>query len=454
MQSETAVLPREKALNAVLRFIEWLDHYGEVSYDFQSFYAGHIGRSAKALYYRKPLLGSLAVSPIIFCEAFVPSARKLFWKPQRFPIGDAHYAMGFFFLAQVLEQEQYYRRAVRFLEILDQTRCPGYDEYCWGYPYNWETVRGTIKQGTPLITTVPYVYEAFKQAYQMDGDDRWFRIMRSIAQHALQDYKDLETSPSASTCSYTPDPQDSLSVVNANAYRAFLLTSAGLDFSEQKYRRIAERNLNFVIEAQNPDGSWHYANDGQRHFIDHFHTCFVLKALVKIEMLTGDPKCTQAIERGVRYYVRNLFDERGLPKPFSRPPRLTVYRRELYDYAECVNLALLLRGRSPELDDILPIVLNQILAVWQQPDGSFRSRQLLLGWDNTPMHRWGQSQMFRSLCFLLREKTMEDAFVASHSGGFDSEQACRSAPAGTHGMCNSPVHQSRASSGLRGKETL
>ena len=452
-QSETAVLPKEKALKAVLRFIHWLDQYGEVSYDFQSFYAGHLGQSAKALYYRKPLLGSLAVSPMVFCEAFVPSARRLFWKPQRFPIADAHYAMGFSFLARVLEEEQYYRRAVRFLEILHQTRCPGYDNYCWGYPYNWETMRGTIREQTPLITTVPYVYEAFRQAYQIDGDDRWFRIMRSIAQHALQDYKDFETSPSASTCSYTPDPKDSLSVINANAYRAFLLTSAAVDFSEEKYLRIAERNLNFVIESQNPDGSWYYANDGQRHFIDHFHTCFVLKALAKIEMLTGDPKCTKAIERGIRYYVKSLFDERGSPKPFSRPPRLTVYRRELYDYAECVNLAILLRGRFREFDDILSIVLNQILTVWQEPDGSFRSRQLLFGWDNTPMHRWGQSQMFRSLCFLLRGKLSVDAFVAPPSSGFDSERASGSRLTGIRRTCNSPVPLAADPRGRREKET-
>jgi hypothetical protein len=24
-----------------------------------------------------------------------------------------------------------------------------------------------------------------------------------------------------------------------------------------------------------------------------------------------------------------------------------------------------------------------------------------VGWDNVPMHRWAQSQIFRSLCFLL-----------------------------------------------------
>jgi len=78
---------------------------------------------------------------------------------------------------------------------------------------------------------------------------------------------------------------------------------------------------------------------------------------------------------------------------------LTVYKRELYDYAECINLAVLLQGRFPALDGILAKIIN--LNGWQKSDGSFRSRQLLLGWDNTPMHRWAQSQFFRSLCFVL-----------------------------------------------------
>jgi hypothetical protein len=398
---EFRALSDEKILKSVLRFVDWLSRYGETSYDFQGFYASELGRRAKALYYKRPLLGTLAVAPIIFSEAFVPSARRIFWKRQRFPIADAHYAMGFAFLAQALEQDQYYEKAVRFLQILKETRCRGYDNYCWGYPFNWETIRGTIREGTPLITTVPYVYEAFRQVWELDQSEEWLQIMRSIAQHALEDYKDFATSSNASTCSYTPDPEQSIGVINANAYRAFLLTSAASDLSQDRFWKAGERNLNFVIEAQNPDGSWYYANDGKRLFIDHFHTCFVLKALVKIEQMTDHRGCTEAIERGVQYYVGNLFDRDGLPKPFSRRPRLTVYRRELYDYAECINLVVLLKGRFPKLDSYLSVVLNDILNVWQSQDGSFRSRRLLLGWDTTPMHRWAQSQLFRSLCLLL-----------------------------------------------------
>ena len=257
-----------------------------------------LGRSAKALYYKRPMLGIAAVSPMILCEAFLPSARALFHIKQRFPIADAHYAMGFAFLAKTTGDERHYRRAVHFLEVLESTRCPGYERYGWGYPFDWETRNGTMKHGTPLITSVPYMYEAFREVFSIDSSPKWQRILQLIAEHAAYDYHDRQTSERASSCSYTPDPNDPCGVINASAYRAFVLTRASLDLSSSDYRRIAERNMRFVIEAQNEDGSWYYSTDGQRDFIDHFHTCFVLKALAKIEALTGDAECTRAIERG------------------------------------------------------------------------------------------------------------------------------------------------------------
>jgi hypothetical protein len=391
----------ESVHSAVLRFVSWLARFGETSYDHQSYFASDLGRRAKALYYRKPLLGTLSVSPMIFSEAFVPSLRWLFFKPQRFPIADAHYAMGFAFLARTERQETHLKSAVHFLKVLKETRCRDFRHYTWGYPFHWETRRGTLREGTPMITTIPYVYEAFRQVYTLDGDPQWLEVMQSIAQHALEDYQDYEVSAGASTCCYTPGPDNSSGVINASAYRAFLLTQAALDFREEKYRKAAERNLNFVVESQNLNGSWYYSTDNVRDFVDHFHTCFVLKALIKIEQLTGSAQCRTAIERGVHYYVANLFDSDGLPKPFSKRPRLTVYRRELYDYAECINVGVLLQGQFPDLDRILSLVLNDLLQRWQKSDGSFRARELLLGWDNVPMHRWAQSQMFRSLCFFL-----------------------------------------------------
>ena len=406
----------EKVASVLDDFTEWLARYGETSRDHQTFFAGATGQAAKALYYRHKLLGMAAVAPMIFFEAFLPSARQFFHRPTRFPIADAHYAMGFAFLFQVTNDEAHLRQAIHFLDGLKNSRSPGFTEYCWGYPYDWVTRNGMIRSQTPLITTTPYVYEAFLQAYEIlesgDGGRRTEgrnedlleqdkRIIQSIARHASVDIKDFKTSANASSCSYTP--YDGGGVINAAAYRAFLLTSASQIFSNDSYFNAAERNLNFVLENQNADGSWFYAVDGVRDFVDHYHTCFVMKALAKIHTLTGHAATLEALNRGVNYYLKNLFDDDGLPKPFSKAPRLTVYKRELYDCAECINLCLLLRGRFSQLENMLETVVEGILKDWIKPDGSFRSRRLHVGWDNVPMHRWGQSQMFRALALYLRE---------------------------------------------------
>src|SRR4051794_24495089 len=170
---ETMINPTRPQLETVVsNFAQWLVRYGETSYDFQTFYASEVGRAAKRLYYKNRHLGTLAVAPIIFCEAFVPSARQFFFVRQRFPIADAHFAMGFAFRYQTTQALADYQRAVHFLEVLLETRCPSRTGYGWGYPFDWEGIDGTSTKETLLITTLPYVYEAFSQVYAIDHDDR------------------------------------------------------------------------------------------------------------------------------------------------------------------------------------------------------------------------------------------------------------------------------------------
>jgi hypothetical protein len=406
------------------RFVAWLSRFGETSYDHQSFFAGPFGGSTKALYYKRPKLGTLAVAPMISFEAFLPSARQLFWRKQRFPIADAHYAMGFALLADLTGNLSYYKRAVHFLEVLESTRCPGYQHLGWGYPFNWVTRTGVMRAGTPLITTTPYVYEAFAYVYGIDEKEHWLDVMASTAEHAARDFPERQLSFDAATVGYNPTDTKG-GVVNASAYRAFLLTSAAHQFARDDYREIAERNLNFVLQSQQQNGSWFYAADGVRDFVDHFHTCFVLKSLAKIENLTGHEGCRRAIEAGVQYYVEHLFDEEGRPKPFSRAPRLTVYRQELYDYAECINLGALLKGRFRALDERVETTLADLLTDWQKADGAFRSRRLLLGWDNVPMHRWAQSQIFRSLCLYRSVIQNPGGALCSLAAARDGQSTCR-----------------------------
>ena len=205
-------------------FIDWLDGYGETSWDYQSFFAGPVGGRAKALYYSHGLIGTAAVAPMIFCEAFVPSGRRLFHHPMRFPIADAHYAMGFAFLYQATGDSSQLENAVHFLTELKKSRCVGFKEYCWGYPFDWVTRNGIIKEQTPLITTTPYCYEAFLQVFELTGQDEWKVIVESIARHAAADIKDFRTSERASSCRLIrryPEAQAGFGRDHAVAFRTF-----------------------------------------------------------------------------------------------------------------------------------------------------------------------------------------------------------------------------------------
>lgn len=376
-------------------FIAWLERFGETSQDQYDFWATAWGRRAKALYYRSPRIGALAVAPLVFLDAFLPRTRGLVRPRQRFPIADAHYAIGFFALAEAEGDDRWVERGRSFLGHLKASRCPGFADWCWGYPFHWQTVFGLFEAGRPLITTMPYCYEAFEAGYELTGDPEYLEIMESAAAFAHDGIPVAEVAPGVEACSYTPF--DRRRVVNASAYRAFLLIAAGHRFQRPAWVGAGERNLAFVLDSQREDGSWLYAMDGHDRFVDNFHTCFVLKNLVKAWRISGDPGVRAAIERGHGYWRHALLDESGQPRPFSKPPRLTLHRRDLYDYAEGINLALLLRDLIPDARAVLHALVDGLLQEWVLPDGHFVTRQLVLGRNEVPYHRWAQAQTFHAL---------------------------------------------------------
>ena len=313
--------------------------------------------------------------------------------------------MAFAYLYKATGNTAYYNKAIYFLNVLEKTKCSGYRYMGWGYPFDWMTNGGLLKKGSPLITTVPYVYDAFAAIYEIDEDKHWLEIMDSISKHVAYDYLEKKAGKNAGICSYTAwnciSPKGFRSVVNANAYRAFLLMDAYMRTENNLFFKSAEKNLNFVMESQRKDGSWTYAADGTDNFIDNFHTCFVLKNLIKIDKLISSERCQKAIHQGLDFYSRVLLDKGGLPVPFARKSKIAFYQKELYDYAEAINLCLLLESH-PELGISLPLsALEDLLNRWQKLDGSFYTRKHLLGWHSVPFHRWAQSQIFRSLTLYL-----------------------------------------------------
>ena len=135
-------LPVDSIRAALRQFVGWLDRYGETSYDFQSFFAGTLGRRAKALYYRNPPLGTIAVLPMVACEALLPSARRLFWirNDSLSPMPITRWALRSF--RERSTPQPITAAPCIFSRFSRKTRCPGYEREGWGYPFDWETRAG------------------------------------------------------------------------------------------------------------------------------------------------------------------------------------------------------------------------------------------------------------------------------------------------------------------------
>jgi hypothetical protein len=377
-----------------MRHADWLDTHGPRSWDPYDLWATTGGRRAKAIYYRRPVFGAIAATPFVFLDAVVPASRAVLWHRQRFPIADAHYAMGFCTLAR-LDRRRWLSRAWAFLDALVGERCPGEAEYCWGYPFDWETCVGLWKAWTPFITTTPYSYEAFETFHALTDSQECLTIMESIGRFAADRIRGVEVATGVKASTYSPF--DLRRVVNASAYRGFILAAAGMRFERPEWIGEAKASFAFVLQSQRDDGSWLYAEDGKDAFVDNIHTCFVIKNLVKAQRLLADRAMASSIDRGWSYFKDNLLDAEGLPIPYALEHRPRLYRRDLYDYAETINLAQLLADSDPDAASIADRVVADLLERWTLPDGHFVTREMLIGRNTIPYVRWAQSQVFRAL---------------------------------------------------------
>jgi hypothetical protein len=450
----------EELQEAVTQFSAWLEKGGYASYDPYDLWGTGYGRWARRLYYAKNPLGSAMTAPVILMEIVCPWLRALFVKKDRFPTADAQLVLSFLNLHELarggekdslvlsgqtvdrgiqandcqsqtriamplrtnkmppltLSRKDSYGWLVKAKELAEQIldcSIPGYSGHCWGYPFDWENVNGLIRKNTPHITATPYCYEAFIRLFETTGQTNYLEVARSASAFVYKDLNDTPTGEDAAAGSYTPF--DSGKVVNANAYRAFVLFDAARRFNFEHYRDKAWKNLRFILDSQKQDGSWLYAIDNPGEaFIDHFHTCFVLKNLYKLNRYLRNEEVKQAIWNGYRYYREALFDEDDNPKSFSIAPRMQIVRNEMYNFAEAINLCTLLGAESPEAFSLACKLSHRVLKQYRLRDGHFITRTYLGGFRHTlPFLRWPQAQMFHAITSLLVSLARMDETVTA-----------------------------------------
>ncbi len=404
---------------AVERFTGWLEKTGYGSYDPYDFWGTAYGKLARRLYYKKNPLGVLLSAPFILLEIMYPGYRRCFVNRDQYPTAQAQLGLAFLNLylvksgqasantgarkniAQERPSEFWLSRAKDIAADLLKQSIPGYKGHCWGYPFDWQHVNGFMPRGTPHITATPYCYELFTRLYDLTGEDQYLRIAKSIAAFVFEDLKDTPTGVDSAASSYTP--YDRTKVVNASAYRAFLLVDAAERFQNEAYRVKACKNVRFILQSQNGEGSWLYAIDNPAEaFIDNFHTCFVLKNLYKLNRHLKSEDVRQAVRRGYEWYRDALFDAEDNPKSYAIAPRVEIVRLEMYNVAEAISLGVLIGDEFPDAAVLAERQTEKLTRKYGHSSGHWVTRIYIGGIRHTlPYLRWPQSQLFLALTNFL-----------------------------------------------------
>ena len=389
------------------RFLTWLDKAGYASYDPYDIWGTRYGLWSRKAYYAKGKLAVPLVAPLVAMDLLCPSLRRLFVRKDRFATCDAQLLLAFLNLHAITGDENYLERAVALGEEIMGYSIPGFRGPCWGYPFDWQNNKDAVwPKNTPYITCTPYCYEAYLGLFHATGDRKYLEWVAGIAEFVHGDLKDIPTGPNLAAGSYSPF--DTRQVVNATAYRAYVLADAGKRFGRQDYLEASGRNLNFVLESQAEDGSWLYAMNETKSYIDNFHTCFNLKNLFKIHRIEPDARVEAAVRRGYAYYREHLIDADGNPKPFAIKPRLQLAKLEMYDFAEGITLGALIGEMIPEAGELARSLAGKLIQEHQLPAGHFVTRVFRGGFRHRfPFLRWPQAQLFYALTNLLKTEDLK-----------------------------------------------
>ncbi|HYM08911.1 MAG TPA: hypothetical protein VEU11_20330 [Terriglobales bacterium] len=370
------------------------------TYDPYDIWKTALGFRVKELYNSWPHLGLAPAAILALFDDVVNNELRISYTRSEYPIVRAMAALCLLNLYHRNRAPHLLEDANRHLEWLVAHSCSGYSGYCWGLGFPNAVSRNLVySRDTPYSTMTPYALEAFVCFSQASQRARFHPVIKSIVRFFDYDIQVMEEDEQALATSYGPFRDRT--VINAVSYTMYSY-SLLLPYASPRHTQRIEAKVRklyaFIRRHQRTDGSWFYSPHG-RSFIDCFHSCLVLKNIIKCDRIVKLADAAAVVAVGYAYLKRSFLDERiFLFKRFSVKNKPGLVRFDLYDNAEALNLALLL-GDACLAQSLLASVLEHFcrgLDIYSQIDvfGGRRNKNTLR-WAVMPF-LYAVSQMVRS----------------------------------------------------------
>lgn len=312
------------------------------SYDPYDLWATRAGVDIRRQFYEGRISGKVGAGVFALFDWIAPSLARFACKaPLRLhPITAAHLVL----MSEYQDMGFNDKEAVDALASLAAWKGEN-NKWAWGLGFPWMSKNGLYGQDVPFVTHTPYVMEALLKLIS-SGDGAKAREMFEGTWGFLESLLVMHDEKDGLALSYAPVEEPRI-VVNANAYASFayaLHAVHGNPETRQIASQKACRLARWVLKHQEKDGSWYYyADKNQGNFIDCFHTCFVIKNLLKVGALIPQIKgeIEKPVNAGFEFLKNYFYDEKtGLCRRFTVRDIKDPYRLDLYDQAEYLGLLI------------------------------------------------------------------------------------------------------------------
>ena len=305
-------------------------------------------------------------------------------------------ARGFIRLHEATGDPAWAAKAKTALQWLTERQSSGYSGACWGNHFDYQSRGFYLPKGVPTVVWTSLIGHAFCDAYEHFQQAQYLEVAVSACEHIV---RDLKTFPDGKGVCIAYVPGMDARVHNANTLGASLLARTYSHTRNESYFDLARKSIQYTAQHQRADSSWYYGENANLHWIDNFHTGYVLDCFKHYHQSTGDDSFDRNMMSGYEYWKQTFFLADGTPRYYDRK----TLPLDIQCSSQAIDTLVFFHDRDPESLQLAIDVAEWTIAHMQDDSGYFYYRRYSPRIVNkTPTLHWGQATMLCALAGLYK----------------------------------------------------
>jgi hypothetical protein len=305
-------------------------------------------------------------------------------------------ARGFLRLHKATGDKVWADKAELALQWLIDNQSTGYSGACWGNHFDYQSRSSYVTKNVPSVVWTSLIGHAFLDAYEHFQRQSFLEVAVSSCEHIR---RDLRAYQEGDTLCIHYFPTSTHQVHNANTLGASLLARTYSYTQNESYLAMAEKAMQYTAKYQRADSSWYYGEAANLHWVDNFHTAYVLDCFKHYGESTGDNRFDQQLMNGYQYWKKTFFLSDGTPRYYSHK----TLPLDIQCSSQAIDTLVFFSDRDPESLPLAQKVTQWTIEHMQDRSGYFYYRRYS-PWlvNKTPTLHWGQATMLCALAGLYK----------------------------------------------------